>query len=90
MWALYSTELFLRQLKRIRKTPYSRHVEEALRNLVNAEDPTALGTRKRGEYSGVYSYEIGKSVRLIYSVDFKNKIIRLVAVGTHKEVYGSD
>ena len=56
----------------------------------NADDPAELGTRKHGEYSNAYSFEIGVSIRLIYSVDFENKIIKLIALGSHKEVYGKD
>lgn len=90
MWTLYPSEQFLKQLKKIRKTPYRKQVETALHNLASVEDPTVLGTRKRGEYSDAYSYEIGLSIRLIYSVDFKNRIIKLVAIGSHKDVYGTD
>lgn len=58
--------------------------------MVDVEDPTRLGTRKHGEYSDAYSFEIGRSIRLIYRVNFRSKTIELVAVGSHKEVYGKD
>lgn len=90
MWVLHPSERFLKQLKKIRKTPYRKRAEEALRNLQNAGDPVALGIRKHGEYSDAYSYEIGASIRLIYNVDLENKIIKLIAIGSHKEVYGND
>jgi addiction module RelE/StbE family toxin len=66
-------------------------LKKAIEEIENEkDDPTRLGTRKRGSYSDAYSYEIGSSIRLIYRVDFRNRIIEFVAVGSHKDVYGRD
>lgn len=72
------------------KTPQYRLLKRAIQELENADDPVKLGTRKHGPYSDAYSYERGKSIRLIYRVDFDNKTIEFVTVGSHKEVYGKD
>ena len=38
----------------------------------------------------VYAYELDKSNRIIYDVDFSKKTIGLIRVGDHKSSYGSD
>ena len=65
-------------------------MQEALQSLANSGDPAKLGIRKCGEYSDAYAYDVGRSIRLIYRVNFKNLTIELLAIGSHKEVYGKD
>lgn len=90
MWILHRTPTFQKQAFKLRKTRYSKALEEAISDLANSDNPASLGSRKRGSFSDAYSYDIGKSVRIIYRVNFNNKVIVLVAVGSHKEVYGKD
>lgn len=90
MWnSSYSGE-FIKQSKKIARTPYYLLLKRAIEQLEKADNPAQLGTRKRGSYSDAYSYEIGKSIRLIYRVNFDSMTLEFVAIGTHKEVYGSD
>lgn len=61
-----------------------KRVDEAILHLLTADDPTKLGLRKVGRWKGVYSYEIGRQFRLLYSVKFQDRIVELLDVGTHK------
>jgi hypothetical protein len=45
---------------------------------------------KHDSYLDAYSYEIGKSIRMIYRVDSANRTTEFVAVESHNEVYGKD
>jgi mRNA-degrading endonuclease RelE of RelBE toxin-antitoxin system len=63
------------------KTPYSRLLANAVEELEKSDNPAALGTRKHGSYSDAYSYEIGRSIRMIYRVDSAGGTIEFVAVG---------
>jgi addiction module RelE/StbE family toxin len=58
--------------------------------LSNSDDPGKLGLPKKGRWSGYYAYDLGRSHRLIYKVLYKEKIILIVAVGDHRQVYGKD
>ena len=51
---------------------------------MSSEDPRKLGYRKVGKWKGAYSYEIGKKIRILYRVRFKDKTIVFLDVGTHK------
>jgi len=59
-------------------------VDEAIENLLSAEDPSKLGHRLHGRWEGTFSYAIGKHFRLIFQVDFDKRSVVLLAVGTHK------
>lgn len=65
-------------------------LESCLRQLPNEEDPRRIGDRKYGIYDGTYGYNLTKSIRLIYKVDYNARQIKLLAMGDHKEVYGRD
>jgi len=60
------------------------HVNNALTELSNAEDPRTLGEAKYGKWKGAYSYDIGRQYRILYAVDFKTRSVILLNVGTHK------
>ncbi|MGB9659601.1 MAG: type II toxin-antitoxin system mRNA interferase toxin, RelE/StbE family [Nitrososphaerales archaeon] len=59
-------------------------VDEAIIQLIGSEDPRKLGYRKIGKWKGVYSYEIGRKIRILYRVRFKDRTIIFLDVGTHK------
>lgn len=54
------------------------------------DDPARLGRRKTGRHHNSYGYNLTKSDRLIFRIDYTNKIIILVDIGDHKNVYGGD
>ena len=64
--------------------PLQKKVDEAIENLLSVEEPSALGHGLHGRWKGALSYEIGRQYRIIYMVDFKEKSIAFLAVGTHK------
>lgn len=63
---------------------------ERLESLQVARDPGRLGDIKLGPLNGVYGTRLSRSVRLLYLVDHAAQVIRLLAIGDHKEVYGRD
>ncbi len=64
--------------------------KQAIIDLTDAVDPTTLGERKHGRFKFCYSYNLTKSYRLLYRVFFEEKIIQLIALGDHKELFGRD
>jgi len=74
---------FRRNARSILKTQYARAFTEAIRTLELAENPARLGHRKHEDLE-VIGYNIGSDVRLLYQVDYKNHVIYLLAVGSHK------
>jgi len=59
-------------------------VNSALEELSNREDPRTLGEAKYGKWKGAYSYDIGRQYRILYAVDFNNRSLILLTVGSHK------
>lgn len=50
--------------------------------LLSADDPTKLGLRKVGKWKGVYSFEIGRQFRLLYAINFEDRVVQFLDVGT--------
>ena len=42
----------------------------------------------RGPLEGSYSYRLTRSYRLLYSVDVHNRIVHLLDMGDHKDLFG--
>jgi addiction module RelE/StbE family toxin len=89
LWRIIETKLAAKQFKQLTLENQRRYLS-AIEELSNATDATKLGQRKHGRLEYCYAYEIGKSVRLLYVVIWDLRIIELLRVGSHKEVYGKD
>ena len=87
MWIFERKNRFKKQFKRLDPN-LQKKVETILRNFAISDDPSRLGVYKKS--MRVFAYELDKSNRLLYDVDFENKIILLIRVGDHKSAYGSD
>lgn len=81
-WEAEFTGTFRRGYKRV-DAAVGKRVDEAILQLLSSDDPTKLGLRKVGRWKGVYSYEIGRQFRLLYSVRFEERVVVLLDVGTH-------
>ena len=81
-WEAEFTWTFHRGYKKL-GPDVGRRVDEAILQLLNSDDPTKLGLRKVGKWKGVYSYEIGRQFRLLYSVRFEERVVEFLDVGTH-------
>ena len=87
MWILAPNKKFIKQYKSS-SSDLQKRVDSALAELVMSENPTKLGDYKQS--LKVCAYNLDKSNRIIYSVDFINNTIELRRVGSHKQVYGKD
>jgi len=67
-----------------------KNYKQAIIDLTNSEDPTKLGDRKHGRFKYCYGYNITKSIRLLYRVFFKEKVIQLIDLDDHKNLFGRD
>ena len=81
-WKAEVTGTFRRSYKR-QSSEVRGRVDEAILQLLNEDDPTELGLRKIGKWKGVYSYEIGRQFRLLYSVRSEDMVVVFLDVGTH-------
>jgi mRNA-degrading endonuclease RelE of RelBE toxin-antitoxin system len=90
LWEIDETEHIARQFKKLGSVEKKRYREEVSR-LALSEDPTTdakfVPTRR---YLKCWVLDVTKSYRLAYRVDRVNKVIQLVSVGDHKEIYGKD
>lgn len=87
MWFLAPNKKFIKQYKLL-SSELQKRVDSALDELVKSENPTKLGDYKPS--LKVYAYNLDKSNRIVYSVDFSNNTIELRRVGDHKMTYGKD
>lgn len=83
-WQIDEPEHVLRQFKKLGYIE-QKHYRQAIQDIALSKDPRKLGKYKD---NGCYSYRLTKSSRLIYRVYYQQKVIQLVSVGDHKEVYG--
>ena len=85
-WTIFRKNLFKKQYKKI-GAERQKHVNTALIELANSQDPTKLGVYKKSMQ--VYSYELGNHDRIICSFDPKEGI-ELIRVCDHKSAYMKD
>lgn len=85
-WPIFRKNSFKEQYKRI-GVELQKHVNIALIEMANSQDPTKLGIYKKSMQ--VYSYKLGNHDRIIYSFD-PNEGIELIRVCDHKSAYMKD
>ena len=85
MWIPERTNQFKKQFKNLNPQLQTK-IQDAVTTLCGSEDPTLLGVYKK--HMKVYAYEIGSNYRIIYDVNFTEKIIVFIRVGDHKNAYG--
>ncbi len=90
MWSIQTPDGFERILKKRLGPEEINRYRKAILELSNSDDPGKIGRPKKGPWSGYHVYGLGRSHRLIYKVLYKEKIVMIVAVGDHKQVYGKD
>lgn len=91
MWKITVDEALDRKLGRFKSNrDVTKGYRVAVVDLVQSADPADMGIRKRGQLCHLYSYNITKSFRLLYTVDYRKREIRLVDLDDHKNLYGRD
>ena len=91
VWELVKSKRYEKHVKKFWcDQVVSKMLCERLKSLMGAEDPERLGDHKIGRLNGTYGIRLSKSVRLLYAVDCPARVIRLLDIGNHKEVYGRD
>jgi len=58
-WEVVLTPTFKRSYKNL-SSEIQKIVDEAIKQLMESNDPTSLGVRKIGKWKGTYTYEIGR------------------------------
>jgi len=54
------------------------------------ENPSKLGTRKRGRYKNCFGRHLTKSHTLIFSINHDEHVVHLIDLDDHKTLYGRD
>ena len=88
-WIVDWSEKVERSLKKYRSDkPVSKSFKNAIKSLINEEDPAEIAYKKTPD--DICIYWITKNVRLSYWMDYEKKIISFGNLGDHKEVHGWD
>lgn len=85
MWTFEYTKKFIKQCGTYDSIE-DPTIKDVLTQLATSDDPTKLGKYKK--LMGVYAYEFGRSIRMLYNVRRKDNVIELIRFGDHKETYG--
>ncbi|MGQ0376200.1 MAG: hypothetical protein ACT4OW_01685 [Nitrososphaerota archaeon] len=64
--------------------------KRAIIDLAASNDPRQIGELKHGKYRYCYAIHITKSHSLVYRVFMTEKIIQLIDLDDHKNLYGRD
>lgn len=51
------------------------------------DDPTRFSMRKARLGKGIWGYELTRSLRLVYRIDFDEKLFILTGLGDHKAIW---
>jgi mRNA-degrading endonuclease RelE of RelBE toxin-antitoxin system len=91
IWQIRAPEKFSKYLEDL-PTNERKAFDQTVLDLGVSSDPRRLAdeyvtTRKHGR---VYTIRLSKSYRFAFRVYFHERILEMVSVGDHKEVYGKD
>ncbi len=87
LWNLEWTNKFIKQYKKL-NSDIQYDVDKAIEDIASSTNPSDLGVYKHD--MRIFSYEIGRKHRVIYSIRYKDGIVDLLRVCDHKSVYGKD
>ncbi len=89
-WDISREKHFCKSIKKIDKNIY-KNFREILQTIASSDNPRSFGefvpTNRHGK---CHVARINDSYRLVYRVFQKERIIQLVLIGDHKEVFGKD
>jgi mRNA-degrading endonuclease RelE of RelBE toxin-antitoxin system len=60
-----------------------RKVDGAIRDILNSEDPRRVGRAKLGRWRGAYGYDVGRDVRVLYSLEARERLVVFLRCGPH-------
>lgn len=87
MWHPKRSNRFERSYERLNEE-IANQVDEALRRLLSSERPELLGISKMGSRKSYFSWELGRSCRILYRPEYSERIIEFFRLCSHKEAYG--
>lgn len=87
MWQIHKSKRFNRQYKNL-GSERQKKTDDAILRLAYSENPADEGDYKSN--LRVWAYELNKYDRIIYTIDYQEKIIFFLRVCDHKSVYGKD
>ncbi|MBS7645911.1 type II toxin-antitoxin system mRNA interferase toxin, RelE/StbE family [Candidatus Bathyarchaeota archaeon] len=86
MWRIVITSTFKQRYKQLDRILTGK-VDEAIKSLVESENPLKLGEPKKGRLRGAYGYSVSRACRILYTVNWIEQTIHLLRVCTHKQVH---
>lgn len=91
MWQIDSSSHIEKKLKRFKlDKAIIEGFKRIIQELANSDDPRLIGEIKHGKYRYCYAIHITKSHSLLYRVFNDEKIIQLIDLDDHKNLYGRD
>ena len=76
-WSPAYTPTFRKDYKNLSQQNQKR-VDDAVGEILESADPKRLGRPKLGKWQGAYGYDIGRAIRVLYSVEpLENRVIFL-------------
>lgn len=91
MWKVKEDKIVSKRLKKFRSDKeVLKGYLNALGDLGESNDPASLGTRKHGRLKFCYSYNVTKSHRIIHRVLRDERVIQIMDLGDHKDVFWRD
>jgi mRNA-degrading endonuclease RelE of RelBE toxin-antitoxin system len=81
-WAPAYTPTFRRDYKNLGQADQQR-VNQAIKDILNSEDPKSLGRPKLGKWKGAYGYDVGRAIRVLYSLESREGVVTFLRCGPH-------
>jgi mRNA-degrading endonuclease RelE of RelBE toxin-antitoxin system len=70
--------------------PQKKQYKRLVLDFKTFDDPRKLGIPKKVNNVTIYVARLSDSFRVFYSILYDEKIIQILIIGDHKEVYGKD
>jgi len=81
-WSPQYTPTFRRDYKNLDQQN-QRRVDTAITDILKAEDQRSLGRPKLGKWAGAFGYDVGRSIRILYSVKQQDRVVVFLRRGFH-------
>jgi len=83
-WKLKLSNRFKHRYKKLGKELQNR-VDEAIRQLVVADEPYSLGVPKQGRWDDYAAWEFGRACRMLFTFDRTASLVSIERVCSHRE-----
>lgn len=86
-WRVSPSPELTRKMKKYKSTRIPKRYSAFVRDVQMTDDPGRLGVPKTGRHKHCFGFHLTKSISLIYQLSYDRKLVYVLDIGDHKELY---